>query len=147
MTGKNAIISVENEHAKWPVRVEREGNAMGYVRANVLIGSADGSVIKSVEFLADTGAYYTTIPPKLAEELNIKPMAKTKLTLADKRVVEAGISLAYIKILDREGVFSIAILDVPEPLLGVSTLEGLGIKVDPTTGKFEYSRAYGLALI
>jgi len=112
-----------------------------------LIGSADGGVVKSVEFLADTGAYYTIIPPKLAEELNIKPIAKTKLTLADKRVVEVDISLAYIKILDRDGVFNIAIMDVPKPLLGVSTLEGLGIKVDQTTGKFEYSRPYGLALI
>jgi len=120
---------------------------MGYVRANVLIGSADGSVMKSVEFLADTGAYYTVIPPKLAEELNIKPSAKTKLMLADRRLVEASLSYAYIKILEREGVLPIAIMDVPEPLLGVSTLEGLGIKVDPTTGKFEYSRPYGLALI
>jgi aspartyl protease family protein len=120
---------------------------MGYVRANILIGSADGGVVRDVKFLTDTGAYYTTIPPKLAEELGIKSMARTKLTLADKRVAEAGISLAYVKILDREGIFNIAIMDVPEPLLGVSTLEGLGIKVDPTTGKLEYSRPYGLALI
>lgn len=67
--------------------------------------------------------------------------------LADKRTVEAGISLAYIKILEKDGIFNIAIMDVPEPLLGVSTLEGLGIRVDPTTGKVEYSRSYGLALI
>jgi len=38
-------------------------------------------------------------------------------------------------------------MDVPEPLLGVSTLEGLGIRVDPTTGKAEYSRSYGLAVL
>lgn len=29
-------------------------------------------------------------------------------------------------------------MDIPEPLLGVSTLEGLGIRVDPVTGKVEY---------
>lgn len=44
--------------------------------------------------------------------------------LVDKRIVEADISLAYIKILEREGIFNVAIMDVPEPLLGVSTLEG-----------------------
>lgn len=120
---------------------------MGYVRVNVLIGSADRSMIKDVQFLADTGAYYTTIPPKLAKELSIEPMARTKLTLADKRTLEVDTSLAYIKLLDREGVLQIAITDVPEPLLGVSTLEGLGVKVDPTTGKLEHSRPYGLALV
>lgn len=40
-----------------------------------------------------------------------------------------------------------AIMEVPEPLLGVTTLEGLGLKVDPTTGKLEYSRPYGVAIL
>lgn len=97
--------------------------------------------------MADTGAFYTTIPPKLAKELDVKPMAKTRLTLADKRSVEVDTTLAYIKILERDAVFQIAILDVPEPLLGVTALEGLGIKVDPNTGKVEYSRPYGVALL
>jgi len=120
---------------------------MGYVRVNGRIGNSDGSIVKETFFLADTGAFYTTIPPKLAEELNVKPMAKTKLTLADKRSVEVDTALAYIKILERDSVFQIAILDVPEPLLGLTTLEGLGIKVDPNTGKVEYSRPYGVALL
>jgi len=67
--------------------------------------------------------------------------------LADRRSVEVDTALAYIKILDREAVFLIAILDVPEPLLGVTALEGLGIKVDPNSGKVEYSRPYGVTLL
>lgn len=120
---------------------------MGYVRVKGLIGDMKKKVIKSVMFLADTGAFYTTIPLELAKELGIKPLAKAKLVLANKQEVEADISLAYIKILDREGVFQVAIMDVPEPLLGVTTLEGLGIKVDSSTGKLEYSRPYGVALL
>ena len=38
-------------------------------------------------------------------------------------------------------------MDSPEPLLGVVVLEGLGIRVDPVTGKLEYSRPYGLAVL
>jgi predicted aspartyl protease len=38
-------------------------------------------------------------------------------------------------------------MDSPEPLLGVVVLEGLGIRVDPATGKLEYSRPYGLAVL
>ncbi|MEM3766109.1 MAG: aspartyl protease family protein [Candidatus Bathyarchaeia archaeon] len=120
---------------------------LGFVRVKCLFGSANRKIVKEVEFLTDTGAFYTTIPPELAEELSIKSIATMKLMLADKRIVEAGISLAYIKILDREGIFNIAIMDVPEPLLGVSTLEGLGVRIDPTTGKVEYSRPYGLAVL
>jgi len=120
---------------------------LGFVRVKCSVGSADGKTVKDVDFLTDTGAFYTTIPPEIAKELGIKSAATTKLMLADKRVVEAGISLAYVKILDRDGIFNIAIMDVPEPLLGISTLEGLGIRVDPTTGKVEYSRSYGLAVL
>ena len=120
---------------------------MGFVRVKCSFGSADRKTVKEVEFLTDTGAFYTTIPPELAEELGIKSAATTKLVLADKRTVEAGVSLAYIKILEREGIFNVAIMDVPEPLLGVSTLEGIEVRVNPTTGKVEYSRLYGQAVL
>lgn len=120
---------------------------MGYVRVEGVLGDMTREKLKGVTFVADTGAFYTVIPPAVAKELNIKPLAKTKLILADKREVEADVSLAYIKILDREGVFQVAIMEVPEPLLGVTTLEGLGLRVNPTTGKLEYSRPYGAAIL
>jgi hypothetical protein len=61
--------------------------------------------------------------------------------------VEAGVSLAYFKLMDREGIFQIAVMDSPEPILGVTVFEGLGIRIDPVTGKLEYSRPYGLSAI
>ena len=120
---------------------------MGYVRVEVLIAPPDGGEPKRVIMLADTGSFHTALPVKLAEEIGIKPLAHTRMLVADGRTVEVGVSLAYLKILDREGVFQVVILDVPEPLLGVSTLEGLGLKVDPVTGKVEHSRPYGLAIL
>jgi len=120
---------------------------MGYVRVKGFIGSPTKSIVRETHFLADTGAFYTTISPGLAKELDIKAVAKTRLTLADKRSVEVDTSLAYIKILDREAVLQVAILDVPEPLLGGTALEGLGVKVDPNTGRVEHSRPYGVALL
>lgn len=120
---------------------------MGYVRAKAIIGEPQRSKLEEVEFLAGSGAFFPTISPSLAEKLGLKPVAETELMLADKTRVKAVISNAYFKLLDREGVFQIAIMDVPEPLLGVTVLEGLGIKVDPSTGKLEYSRPYGLAIL
>jgi predicted aspartyl protease len=67
--------------------------------------------------------------------------------LADGRRVRAGVSLAYFRVLDRDGVFQAALMDSPEPILGVTVLEGLGVKVYPVTGKLEYSRSYGLAVL
>ena len=119
---------------------------MGYVRVKGVIGSADGSKVKEVDFLADTGAFYTVIDPELAKDLGIKPMTTIRLKLADGREVTAGLSLAYMRFLDRDGVFPVVIMESPEPLLGVVTLEGLGLRVDPTTGRLEYSRPYGLAI-
>ena len=107
---------------------------MGLVRVKALFGDPSRRRIKEVLFLVDTGAYFPIIPPSLAKEFQIK-ILKTGLTLADKREVEAGVSLAYFKLMDREGIFQIAVMDSPEPVLGVTVFEGLGIRIDPVTGK------------
>lgn len=119
---------------------------MGYVRVRGLIGRRK-EVVREVEFLVDTGAFYTVIPPRLAAELGLESQEVASLTLADSRTVEAGITVAYIKLLDREGVVPIAILEAPEPLLGATALEGLGLRVNPATGTLEHSRPYGLAAL
>ncbi len=119
---------------------------MGYVRAKAIIGDPQKSKLKEIEFLADSGAFFPAISASLAEKLGIKPIVETELMLADKRKVKAILSNAYFKLLDREGIFQVAIMDVAELLLGVTVLEGLGIRIDPCTGKLEYSRSYGLAI-
>ena len=120
---------------------------MGCVRAKAIIADPQKSELEEVDFLANCGAFFPTISPSLAEKLGIKPIAEAELMLADKRKVKATLSNAYFKLLDREGVFQVAIMDVAEPLLGVTVLEGLGVKIDPCTGKLEYSRPYGLAIL
>jgi len=112
-----------------------------------MLGNPERSKVREVEMLADSGAFYPLIPPALASELGIEARYKVSLTLADKRVVEAKVGPAYVKLLDRDGVFMVAVLEVPEPLLGVTVLEGLGLRIDPSTGEVEYSRPYGLSAI
>ena len=120
---------------------------MGYVRTKAIIGDPQQTKVEQVEFLADSGAFFPVIPPSLAGRLRIKPIVETELMLADKRKVKAVLSNAYFRLLDREGVFQVAIMDVPELLLGVTVFEGLGIKINPCTGELEYSRPYGLAIL
>jgi predicted aspartyl protease len=83
---------------------------MGLVRVKALFGDADKRRVREVLFLADTGAYLLIIPPSLAEDFQIEILARTELTLADRRKVEAGVSLAYFKLMDREGIFQVAIV-------------------------------------
>jgi hypothetical protein len=43
--------------------------------------------------------------------------------------LRAGVSLAYFRVLDRDGVFQVVLMDSPEPILGVIVLEGLGLRI------------------
>lgn len=120
---------------------------MGYVITKALIGDPHQTKVEEVEFLADSGSFHPMIPPSLAGRLGIKPIIETEVILADKRKVKAPISVAYFKLLDRESIFQVVIMDVPVPLLGVTVFEGLGIKINPVTGKLEYSRSFGIAAL
>jgi len=122
------------------------GYIMGFVRVKGLLGKRKEEA-EEVTFLVDTGAFYTIVPSTLARRLGIEAVEKTELRLADNRSVEAGITVAYIKLLDRDGILPVAIMDSPEPLLGATALEGLGLRVDPATGRLEHSRPYGLAAL
>lgn len=100
-----------------------------------------------MEFLVDTGAFHSAIPKELASQLELQVVGEITMTLADSRQVKAPISNARFRFLDRESIFQVVIADVPKPLLGVTALEGLGLKVDPSSGKLEHSRPFGVALL
>jgi len=120
---------------------------MGYVNAKATIGNPKRTITEDVEFLVDTGAFHTAIPKAMAEKLQLEAAGEIPITLADKREVRAPISLAYLKVMGRESILPVVIIDVPKPLLGVTTLEGLGLKIDPVSGGLEYSRPFGVALL
>jgi len=120
---------------------------LGYTRVEVVITEPER--IRSVQsvFLVDSGSWYSCIPPSLAKKMDLKTVMKTALTLADERKVEVDLSPAYIKVMDREVATLVAVLNVPEPLLGVETLEALGLKLDPTTSRLEITRPYTTLLV
>ncbi len=120
---------------------------MGYVDVQAILGNPKGKPQREVDFLVDTGAFHSTIPKELADELHLEAAGEVAVTLADKRMVKAPISLAYMKLLDRESILPVVIIDVPKPLLGTTALEGLGLKVDPVSGKLGHSRSFGAALL
>lgn len=112
---------------------------MGYVRVRGTVANpSDHSLRVELEFIADTGAIYTVIPRSVAEKLRLKETSRRKFKIANGDVVDYPISEAYI-IINGEGVTSVvAIADEKTPLLlGVTTLELLGLRVDPVTGELK----------
>jgi len=119
---------------------------MGYVKIKATVGSPDKARLREVEFLVDSGSWYMVLPPSIAEELKLTPVATRSLVLADGRKIKTPLVVVYVRALDGESVALAAVADSPEPLLGTSTMEDLGIAIDPTTGEARKVRAAGLML-
>ena len=115
---------------------------MGHVYILVKIGDPLKRRLKEVKMLVDTGATYPCIPEKLATELGLKLEFKTRIMLADKRIIEAWYATAYIEILGRGDLIPVRVFEVEEPLLGVFALKALGLAVDPSTGKVKPTRGF-----
>jgi predicted aspartyl protease len=87
------------------------------------------------------------IPPGIAEELGLKLVKKTRVTLTDKREVDAGYTFAYVSLLGREAPVTALVFDSPMPLLGTFTLQALGLEVDPSKEEVRVSRPFALGLM
>ncbi len=119
---------------------------MGLVKVKAHIGLRQDS-LQEVEFLVDTGSFYTFLPPGLADGLGISFPVASKIVLADSRTAEARVGVAYLRLMDREGGILVASMGVPMPLLGASALEALGLNVNPVDERLEYSRPFGPAAL
>jgi len=69
------------------------------------------------------------------------------LMLGNKTRVKAKIQMAEIEIEGRKGPMRIATFDDAVPVIGVDTLETLGLKVNPATAKLEQVRGEFLLYI
>jgi clan AA aspartic protease len=85
-----------------------------------------------VEFLVDSGAKYTLLPEASWKAIKLSPKRRMTFILADGTQIERNISECYIELPQGEG-HTPAILGEPgdEALLGVVTLEELGLVLNP----------------
>jgi len=96
------------------------------------------------ELLVDIGASFTVLPLDLAEEILYGTPFTVELRLGDGRKMKAKVFIGEIEIEGRKGPVRILALPGAQPVLGVDTLETLGLKVDPTTGKLKKTEYYML---
>lgn len=88
------------------------------------------------DFLVDSGASYTVLPKKMARALNLQPSFTQEFNLADGTKVKRDVGSALIKFRGRE-IASPVILgkEKDSPLIGILTLESLGLVLDPFARK------------
>ncbi|TSC87550.1 MAG: hypothetical protein G01um10147_528 [Microgenomates group bacterium Gr01-1014_7] len=84
------------------------------------------------EFLVDSGAAYTVLPQRMVKKLDLKPDFKQQFSLADGRSITRPVGSAYIKFGGRRTASPVVLGKAGDsPLLGVLTLEAMGLVLDP----------------
>ena len=115
---------------------------MGMVHVTGELG-AEPARLTPIRFLVDAGAMYSFVSPEMAEELGVEFTASTTIVTADGTRSQVPLAFAYMKVMDRESTIILGAVNVPEPLLGATSLQILGLKVDPVNETLELSRPYG----
>lgn len=109
---------------------------MGATYVDLTLSGAAAS--DTLRCLVDTGATFTKIPLALGQQLGLEIVRNVDIELADGRVVTRRLALASAEM---EGVASPILVTLAEegdvPLIGVTTLETLGFKVDPIAERLE----------
>jgi clan AA aspartic protease len=88
--------------------------------------------LRTIEFLIDSGAIYSVIPAPILKKLGIKPTGEQTFHLADGSKITRKKGVAFFKYQDQTGGADVIFGEKGDhTLLGVFTLEALGLTLDP----------------
>ena len=106
---------------------------MGLFRVQIEIGSMQGGVPVSIpDALVDTGSEYTWVPRAALAAAGIVPRRTQAFIVADGRRLEREIGYALVQAAGAEAPDLVVFAEPGDlVLLGVHSLEGLNLKVDP----------------
>ncbi len=87
-------------------------------------------------FLVDSGATYTIVPADILQRLNIQPVREETFSLADGRLVKRKVGNALFEFQGIESTAPVLFGEKDDSLLlGVLTLEAIGLTLDPLKRK------------
>ncbi|TLZ50663.1 MAG: retroviral-like aspartic protease [Methanobacteriota archaeon] len=113
---------------------------MGEVYAEATFHGRGGRT-ERIRLLVDTGSTFTCIPAPLARELGVTPAGKVVLELANGRRVQRTVGDVDIEILGRRMPRRIVFgRPADASLIGVDTLQGLLLDVEPATHRLRGRR-------
>ena len=108
---------------------------MGFTYVKVkLVNPASPELSEAVELLVDTGAVYTIVPEDILKKLQIKRRGSRVFQTVNKQKIERDVGVAIVEYMDRVAGTNVIFGEEKDtPVLGVTTLEELGLEVDPVT--------------
>ncbi len=87
-----------------------------------------------LSFLVDSGAVYSLVPGKILDQLDIEPYREMSFALADGTTIKRKVCSAYFEFNGEGGPAPVVYGEEgDEPLLGATTLESLGLVLNPFT--------------
>ena len=87
-----------------------------------------------VNSLVDSGAVYRLVPGKILDALEIEPYKEMSFSLADGTILKRKVCSAYFEFEGEGGPAPVVYGEEgDEPLLGATTLESLGLVLNPFT--------------
>ena len=90
--------------------------------------------IAEVIFLIDSGAIHSLVPGKILDQLDIEPYKEMSFSLADGTALKRKVCSAYFEFEGEGGPAPVVYGEEgDEPLLGATTLESLGLVLNPFT--------------
>jgi len=118
---------------------------MTYAEVRV-INPRDEGRYEEVRILVDTGALYTVLPKDSLLRIGVGPTRRRAFALADGRKIERQTGEAVIECLDEKATSVIVFGEEKDmPVMGVQTLEGLGLEVDPNSRQLRPGTLYLLS--
>ena len=106
---------------------------MGALQTKVTVANpSEHSRSENIELLVDTGATFTVLPPEIWDRIGLKSEITRRLRTAGGRVLERQQGLAYVEIDGQRGTVPVVQGGQDDvPVLGVTSLEILGLAFDP----------------
>ena len=96
---------------------------------------------REVNFLVDSGAFYSFVDSTVLKEIGIKPETTREFMMANGKIIKRRIGSALIKFERREAAASVILGQKGDAaLLGVTTLESFGLMLDPFKRRIYHSK-------
>jgi len=87
---------------------------------------------RECRFLVDSGAIYSVVPSEILSELEINAIEMREFILANGEVIKRPVGNAYFEYEGRTGASPVIFGESSDVyLLGITTLESLGLFLDP----------------
>jgi len=114
---------------------------MGFTNAKIGLQSLGGGLRQDVELLVDTDALYSIVPATILRALRIEPTQRLEFEVADGRGMLRSVGEARFFFDGRNAVSNVIFGEENDAaVLGVVTLEQLGLEVDPARKEIRPAR-------